>query len=212
MDGTIINSEHRWNEATIHLLQTKVNLSLEECHKILPQFKGASLYTSCHFIKIAYRPKESIEQLMKEKEAFVFKNFEKLVTFIDGFESFHAKLSARGLPSAIATNAHQTSLDRIKKHIPLHTFFKEHIYCIDQVGKRAKPLPDVYLHAANQLGLEPEHCIAIEDSAHGIAAAKAANMFCIGINSGDDRAALKQADLIIDHYDEIDLESLLYDK
>lgn len=209
MDGTIINSEHRWNEATLHLLKTKCNLSTEEGLKILPQLKGASSYTSCTFIKMAYRPKESIEQLMKEKDEFVFKNFAQLVTFIDGFEKFHKNLSTLGLPSAIATNAHQESLNRIKKHIPLHSFFKEHIYCIEQVERKAKPLPDIYLYAAKKLGINPELCIAIEDSTHGITAAKAAGMFCIGINSGNDKEALKHADLIIDHYDEINLESLL---
>lgn len=212
MDGTIINSEHRWNAAALHLLMTKCNLTAEESHKVLPQFKGASSYASCSFIKIAYRPKESIEQLMKEKEDFVFKNFEKLVTFIDGFESFHNNITNLGLLSAIATNAHQSSLDHIKKHIPLHTFFKEHIYCIDQVQKKPKPLPDIYLYAAKQLGIDPKNCIAIEDSAHGIAAAKAASMFCIGINTGNDRAAMQQADLIIDHYDHIDIKSLLNHK
>lgn len=212
MDGTIINSEHRWNEATMHLLKTKCNLTTEQALKILPQFKGASSYTSCTFIKMAYKPKESIEQLMKEKDAFVFKNFAQLVTFIDGFESFHKKLATIGLRSAIATNAHQESLNRIKKHIPLHTFFNEHIYCIDQVEKKAKPLPDIYLFAAKQLNIAPEHCIAIEDSSHGITAAQAAGMFCIGINTGNDKDAIKHADLIIDHYDEINLESLLNHK
>lgn len=209
MDGTIINSEHRWNEATMHLLKTKGKLTTEQCHKLLPQFKGASSYTSCAFIKMAYRPKESIAQLMKEKDDFVFKNFAQLISIIDGFEAFHNKLSAHGLLSAIATNAHQTSLNRIKENIPLYTFFKEHIYCIDQVDRKPKPLPDIYLFAAKKLGIDPEHCIAIEDSAHGITSAKAAGMFCIGINTGNDKEALKHADLIIDHYDQINLESLL---
>ena len=212
MDGTIINSEHRWNEATVHLLKTKANLTEEQAYQLIPQFKGASSYTSCSFIKMAYRPKESIEELMKEKDAFVFKNFAKLVTFIDGFEAFHNQLSSLGLPSAIATNAHQSSLDRIKKHIPINTFFKEHIYCIDQVQKKAKPLPDVYLFAAKKLNIDPEYCIAIEDTSHGIAAAQAAGMFCIGINTGNDKEALRFADLIIDHYNEIDIKSLLIRK
>lgn len=209
MDGTIINTEHRWNEAMIHLLKTKANLSHEEALKLMPQFKGASSYTSCSFLKMAYRPKESIKELMEEKDNFVFNNFANLIAFIDGFEAFHTHISALGLTSAIATNAHQSGLDRIKQHIPLHTFFNEHIYCVDQVQKKAKPLPDVYLFAANKLSIEPEHCIAIEDSAHGITAAKSAGMFCIGINTGGDKEALKHADIIVDSYEEIDIKSLI---
>ncbi|MBP9765178.1 HAD family phosphatase, partial [Candidatus Babeliales bacterium] len=91
----------------------------------------------------------------------------------------------------------------------LDRFFKHHIYTIDRVNKQAKPKPDVYLFAAEQLGVQPDECIAIEDSAHGIAAAKAAKMFCIGINTGNDKHSLTQADLIIDSYNEIDLKKLL---
>ncbi|MBI2352886.1 HAD family phosphatase [Candidatus Dependentiae bacterium] len=210
MDGTIINSEECWAQATLHLLMNKCNLSEKEALTFLPQFKGASSYSSCTFIKMAFQPKESIEQLIKEKDHYVFNNFAKLITFIKGFESFHKKITRLNIATAIATNAHQTALNKIKENVPLDQFFKEHIYCIDQVNKKAKPLPDVYLYAAQQLNIDPKDCIAIEDSSHGVAAAKAASMFCIGINSGNDRQALHQADLIVDHYDEIDLNKIPY--
>ena len=212
MDGTIIDSEQRWNEATLHLLETKSFLPRDKALELLPRFKGASSYDSCSFMKKAYGLKESVKQLMQEKDDFVFKNFAQLVTFIDGFETFHAQATKLSLKSAIATNAHKHSLDLIKKHIQLHTFFNEHIYGIEQVQQKAKPLPDIYLFAAKQLQVDPTLCIAIEDSAHGICAAKAAGMFCIGINSGNDKHALRQADIIIDHYDQIALESLLYNQ
>lgn len=209
MDGTIIDSEGLWAEASKHMLMQKGGLSEEECLKILPEFKGASLQTSCAYVKMAYNTKESIDELMREKEAFVFDNFATMSQFIDGFESFHQRLVAKGLASAIATNANQRTLDCITANMPLSKFFNEHIYCMDHVGKKAKPEPDVFLHAADKVNVEPTQCIAIEDSAHGVAAAKAAGMFCIGINTGNDRTALSQADLIIEHYDEIDLNSLL---
>lgn len=208
MDGTIINSENLWTEAFKNMLQERCNISEKECLEVLPQLKGASLYTSCAFIKMNYNIPDSVEQLIQQKETFVFENFAKLVNFIDGFESFHQKLNSQGLATAIATNATQSSLDQIKQHIPLSNYFHEHIYCIDDVGKKAKPEPDVFFHAAEQINIEPANCIVIEDSSHGIAAAKAAGMFCIGINTGNDKQALSQADMIIEHYDEIDLDQI----
>ena len=95
------------------------------------------------------------------------------------------------------------------QHVPLAHFFSEHIYSIDQVEKVAKPHPAIYLHAATKLETDPAHCIAIEDSAHGIAAAKAAGMFCIGINTGRDRHAIAQADLIIECYSDLDIKTLI---
>lgn len=209
MDGTIISSEDLWMEASKHMLMKKSNLTENECLQILPQLKGSSLYTSCMFIKMNCNTNESVEELIKEKETFVFKNFKKFIKFIDGFESFHHKLSQLGLKSAIATNATLSSLQKILQLVPLSNFFNEHIYCIDHVSKKPKPEPDVFLHAAEQIKSDPKQCIVIEDSAHGIAAAKAAGMLCIGINTGDDRNALSQADIIIDHYDEINLSKLI---
>jgi len=48
-------------------------------------------------------------------------------------------------------------------------------------GKRAKPAPDLFLHAATTMGIPPEACLVIEDSATGIRAARAAGMDCLGL-------------------------------
>jgi kojibiose phosphorylase len=45
----------------------------------------------------------------------------------------------------------------------------------------AKPAPDLFLHAANQLGIPPNECVVFEDAAVGIIAAKAANMWAVGL-------------------------------
>ena len=86
-----------------------------------------------------------------------------------------------------------------------HKFLWEY----SQINNICKPDPAIYLYAAQQLGVHPKNCVAFEDSIPGITAAKAAGMFCIGINTGKDRQALAQADHIIDHYDELIIENLL---
>lgn len=47
--------------------------------------------------------------------------------------------------------------------------------------RRGKPAPDGYVLAAQSLGFEPEQCLVVEDSAHGIAAGKAAGMDVINV-------------------------------
>ncbi len=64
----------------------------------------------------------------------------------------------------------------------------------DQVAE-AKPSPDVYLRACELLGAEPSRSIALEDSPTGVAAARAAGMFVIGIPSFPG-VALDSADLV----------------
>lgn len=96
--------------------------------------------------------------------------------------------------------------------LQLDNFFGEHIYNISHVNNKYKPHPDLYLYAAQRLGIPPEECIAIEDSTHGVNAAVSAGMFCIGINTGNDKYALRHAQMIVDNYNQIDLENLLYKK
>ena len=137
----------------------------------------------------------------------VYKN--EGVDFIPYFHEFHTQLSKHGLKSAIATNASHDAVEMILIKTPLHKYFNEHIYTIDKVNSNYKPSPDIYFHAAQKLGVAPADCIVIEDSGPGIKAAKAAGMYCIGINTSKNRNHLYQADEIVDCYSEIDLEKLI---
>jgi len=65
---------------------------------------------------------------------------------------------------------------------------------------KAKPDPEVFLIAAEQLDLEPEHCIVFEDSIAGIQAANAANMISIGIG---EESVLSEADFVFKDFSEI---------
>lgn len=210
MDGTIITTETAWAQASKHLLKTKGNLTDKECQEIMPSLLGASLYTTCAFIKKTFNTKESIEDLMEEKQQLAFSQFKSQAKFIEGFDRFHNKISSLQLKSAIATNANQRSVNEVLQYLPLKDFFQEHIYSIDLVNRLPKPLPDIYLFAAEKINIHPKDCIAIEDSAHGIAAAVSAGMFCIGINTGNDRNALKQAHLIIESYDDLEIDTLIF--
>jgi len=77
--------------------------------------------------------------------------------------------------------------------------------------ERGKPAPDVYLEAARRLGVRPEQCVAIEDSANGIRSAKAAAMRVIAIPNrhfppaGDDQA---EADLVLDSPAELSVDAV----
>ncbi len=74
--------------------------------------------------------------------------------------------------------------------------------------KNAKPNPEMYLKAAKMLGVKPNECVVFEDSVVGVKAAKSAGMKCVAIintHSGDD---LKEADILIKSYNEINLDIL----
>ncbi len=76
-------------------------------------------------------------------------------------------------------------------------------------GLRSKPFPDIFLKAAESLDVAPEKCIAIEDTPAGIKAAKDAGMFVIAITTSFTEERLKDSDLIINSFTELDLSEYL---
>lgn len=80
----------------------------------------------------------------------------------------------RAIPRAVGTATQRQLADIKLSRTGLASYF-EHTIAGDEVA-HTKPAPDVYLQAAARLGIAPEHCIVLEDSAYGAQAALAANM------------------------------------
>ena len=107
--------------------------------------------------------------------------------------------------------ASSTSLVPLKRNLAtagLIDLFDPHVFSASQVS-RGKPHPDVFLFAAETMGVRPEKCLVIEDSVPGVLAARAAGMPVIGFTGvAHDRARisarLKEAGAmaVIDHMDE----------
>ena len=84
------------------------------------------------------------------------------------------------IPRCIASSS---SLDRLQlclSVLALESEFGSHVFSADMVA-RGKPHPDIFLFAADRLGVKPEECLVIEDSAGGIRAAMAAGMTAVGL-------------------------------
>jgi HAD superfamily hydrolase (TIGR01509 family) len=84
------------------------------------------------------------------------------------------------LPKAVASSSRASYIEWALGNIGLAHHFAGHIYSADGMA-RGKPHPDIYLKAAAGLGIDPEHCLAIEDSPIGASAAVAAGMHVVGL-------------------------------
>lgn len=90
---------------------------------------------------------------------------------------------AVAVPRCVASSSGLDRLQRTLGTAGLLGAFGEHVYSAEQVA-RGKPAPDLFLLAARGIGVEPERCIVVEDSIHGVAAARAAGMRVIGFAGG----------------------------
>ena len=210
MDGTIIDTEHIWKKATEDLIVSKGVVYTQELHEELSKsLHGMAMPKSIKLIKDIAQLPDSVEDLMREKNILADALFSKGIRFIEGFQEFHALAQQKKLKTAIATNAGDNTLLLVDQTLDLKRFFGDHMYGMSSVKYVCKPDPAIYLHAAEKLGVDPKECSAIEDSTRGIEAAKNAGMFCIGINTAQNKTLLSAAHHVVDFYREIDLESLI---
>ena len=210
MDGTIVNTEKIWEEATRRLIECKGVCYTDELQKELsPRLVGLAMHKSCGIIKDIIGCPETVEELVLQKRDLAHGIYAQGIIFIEGFADFHGTLAGHNLASAVATSACDKTILLTDQALDLKRFFGEHLYGISCVGNVCKPDPAIYLYAADKLKIDPKECIAIEDSAHGIASARAAGMYCIGIKTSHDKRQTKEAHEAIDRYNQIDLKKLL---
>ena len=102
------------------------------------------------------------------------------VALVPGITLVLARLQAAGVPFAMGSNGSDEKMAiTLGQHPAVRTAFGKHLYSGQTLG-RPKPAPDLYLHAAAQLGADPACAVVIEDSATGARAARAAGMRCYG--------------------------------
>jgi beta-phosphoglucomutase-like phosphatase (HAD superfamily) len=90
-----------------------------------------------------------------------------------------AEIGRRGLHCALATSGERRYVEAVKRELNLDGVF-DAVAVAEDVA-RGKPAPDVYLLAAERLGLPPAQCLVLEDAPNGVAAAKAAGMKCVAV-------------------------------
>ncbi|RAQ91670.1 HAD family hydrolase [Burkholderia pseudomallei] len=110
---------------------------------------------------------------------------------VDGIDAALARID---LTIACASNSRRHYVDAALRRAGLKRFFGERLFCADGVA-RPKPAPDVYLAAAQALGVAPSQCLVVEDSATGVTAASAAGMTVLGFVGGG-HASPRQVDAL----------------
>jgi HAD superfamily hydrolase (TIGR01509 family) len=106
----------------------------------------------------------------------VFAAFERELEPVDGVNEVLGKLAADGVPYCVASSGAHERIRVGHRKTGLDRWFREGtVFSAEDVG-RGKPAPDLFLFAAEQMGVTPEHCVVVEDSPLGVAAARAAGM------------------------------------
>jgi beta-phosphoglucomutase family hydrolase len=128
--------------------------------------------------------------LQLEKEALFYELVVKNNQVFPGIETMLEELSGR-LPLAIATNSSRQDTEYVFRSTPIDRFMKKVVTASDV--KQLKPHPEMYLLAAEQLGVAPESCLVLEDSPAGSEAGTKAGMYVLGLCSSQPKEKMTAA-------------------
>ncbi len=86
--------------------------------------------------------------------------------------------------------------------------YRKMVYINGDHVKNKKPDPELFLLAAERMGIEPANCVVIEDAPNGVQAAKAAGTKCIAVTNSTNAENLCEADLVCDSLEQIKLDMI----
>lgn len=200
MDGVIIDSEPMHFEVDIQVMNYYGSAIT---HEQLEQYVGMTNPEMWAAVKEQHNLTPSVSEIIE----YQLSNKIEMLTSsemepIDGIRELLAELKARNIPAAIASSSPPVFIKAVLRKFDL----LDHFECVvsGEEVERGKPAPDVYLKAAELLGVKPQDCMVLEDARHGVAAAKAAGMKCIGfVNPNSGNQDLSQADYVVHAVSEV---------
>ncbi len=153
---------------------------------------------------------KELDKVAIEKERYYHQILKGNIKPLPGAVELIKLLPANGFSMAVASSAPKMTIELILKDIGVWDCFQANVAGREVV--EGKPSPQIFLTAAERLGVRPYNCIVIEDATVGVEGAKRAGMKCVAVTNTHPRAALSGAGLVVDSLEAVtiaDLEKLL---
>jgi beta-phosphoglucomutase len=125
---------------------------------------------------------EQAKELANEKDKLYLKFSEKKMKLLPGVKKLLIYLKKKKYKIGIASSASRETIEQMIRVTKIKNYINT---CVDGFEvKSSKPDPEIFLKCAEKLKVKPEDCIVIEDSIHGIEAAKRAGMKSLAVTTG----------------------------
>lgn len=179
LNGTMIDDMHYhlkvWHEV---LNDLGANLSVDQVRshmygkndELLARIFGEGKFTQ-----------EQVDQISKHKEDLYQEIYRPHLQLLPGLNTFLEQAHAAGIKIAIGSAAIPYNIDFVLDNLKIRHYFQTIVSAHDVL--MSKPHPEVFLKAAQQMGVEPDLCIVFEDAPKGVEAAQNAGMKCVVITS-----------------------------
>lgn len=182
IDGTLVDSMGVWHEIDIEYFGI---LGIPMPPTIQKDIEGMSFTETAVYFKETFDLKEkTIEDIKLDWIRMANEKYLYEIQAKKGAREYMRFLKEKGIKIGVATSNDKTlAVSALKPHGFLEKVDSIRTAC--EVNK-GKPAPDIYLKVAEDLGVDPKHCLVFEDIPNGMRAGKAAGMTVIGVK--DERA------------------------
>ncbi|MEV7929750.1 MULTISPECIES: HAD family hydrolase [unclassified Kitasatospora] len=190
-DGVLVDSEPLSNRVlAAYLTELGYPTTVEDSYR---DFMGCAAHRIHDVIAERYDAATLPEGFDELFHGRVFDAFGTELTAVRGAEQLLKELRQRSVPYCLASSAHHVWIRTALDVTGLRGYVaEERIFSAQDVGV-GKPAPDLFLHAARTLGVDPARCLVVEDSPNGVLAARAAGMDVYGYTALTDPAKLTAA-------------------
>ena len=202
-DGVLVDSEPLSNRVIAEQMN---ELGIEmDTQKAIQLFAGGSLQRVADYVKdqTGQNAPNDFEDIYRQRS---YALFEKELQAVSGISKV---LEEMDYQKCVASNGPLPKMKLNLKITGLLHFFENRMFSAYEIG-RWKPDPALFLHAAETMGFTPADCIVVEDSIHGVEAAKAAGMQVLAYAAHDHQDKLKNSGIRSFHF-MFDLLDLLND-
>lgn len=205
LDGVIIDSE------PLHFLSDKTlleKLEIKVPENYLDTFIGVTNPVMWKEIINEFNIQKDLQEILNLQLSLKLKLLKKsTLAAIEGIPQLLNELYIQDIPVGIASSSSSIFIKEVINKLHVRKYIS--LWVSAENVEKSKPEPDVFIKAAELLGISPEQCIVIEDSKNGVIAAKKAGMKCIGFkNPNSGNQDLSKADSIVASIHEITLKGM----
>ena len=205
MDGVLVDSYRAHFESWQIALATRGRSMSQQ--QFVASFGRTSREVIAHFWPDMAENEHEIARLDAHKEEAFRKILAADFPAMPGIQGLIESLFESGCAIAIGTSGPPENAELTLDRLRIRPLLGAIVTGSDVT--RGKPDPQVFLLAAQRLGVPPQRCVVVEDAPLGIAAAKAGGMRSVGFAStGRNRAMLAAADLVVQRFDDLKSASL----
>ena len=181
MDGLLVDTERLQFGASDRVLQDVAGVTIT--HEVMISLIGRRSDECWDRMRELYGLRQGNEELEAAQAAYYAPMLREQAEPMPGALDLVAALHARGYPLAIASSSPLWQIETVIARFNWRGVIRA--WASGEEVARGKPSPDVYLLAAERLGVAPARCVALEDSGPGTAAAKAAGMYAVSVPSAE---------------------------